>query len=81
LQLLGGVSNLEALHAVVAPVLARHVYRQEIETPLRRAAHRDASRRRGSAMLWDSVCFGVKPDARRARPRNVAKRNGGDIIC
>jgi fructokinase len=49
----GGVSNVESLYTAVPPLMARYVYRQEIETPLRRAAHGDASGVRGAAMLWD----------------------------
>ena len=49
----GGVSNVESLYSMVPPLIARYVYRKEIETPLRRAAHGDASGVRGAAMLWD----------------------------
>jgi len=49
----GGVSNVEPLYAALPPLLARYVYRGEIETPVRRAAHGDASGVRGAAMLWD----------------------------
>jgi fructokinase len=49
----GGVSNVEPLYAALPPLLARYVYRREIDTPVRRAAHGDASGVRGAAMLWD----------------------------
>jgi fructokinase len=49
----GGVSNVESLYTAVPPLIARYVYRKEIETPLLRAAHGDASGVRGAAMLWD----------------------------
>ena len=50
----GGVSNVEPLYAALPPFLGRYVYRQQIETPVRRAAHGDASGVRGAAMLWDA---------------------------
>ena len=50
----GGVSNVEPLYAALPPLLARYVYRRELETPVRRAAHGDASGVRGAAMLWDA---------------------------
>jgi fructokinase len=51
----GGVSNVETLYTAVPPLIARYVYREEIETPLLRAAHGDASGVRGAAMLWDAA--------------------------
>jgi fructokinase len=51
----GGVSNVEPLYAALPPLLARYVYRPEIEVPVRRAAHGDASGVRGAAMLWDQA--------------------------
>jgi fructokinase len=51
----GGVSNLESLYATLPPLVARYAYRQEIETPVVRAAHGDASGVRGAAMLWDAA--------------------------
>jgi fructokinase len=51
----GGVSNVEPLYAALPPLLARYVYRRELETPVRRAAHGDASGVRGAAMLWDDA--------------------------
>lgn len=50
----GGVSNVESLYTAVPPLIARYVYRKEIETPLLRAVHGDASGVRGAAMLWDA---------------------------
>ena len=49
----GGVSNLERLYANVPPLVARHVYTEDFETPVLQAAHGDASGVRGAAMLWD----------------------------
>jgi fructokinase len=49
----GGVSNVAPLYTALPPLLARHVYRPQLETPVRRAAHGDASGVRGAAMLWD----------------------------
>jgi fructokinase len=51
----GGVSNVEPLYAALPPLLARYVYRRDIATPVRRAAHGDASGVRGAAMLWDEA--------------------------
>ncbi|HEX9181629.1 MAG TPA: ROK family protein [Burkholderiales bacterium] len=51
----GGVSNVQSLYAALPSLLARYVYRREIETPVRRAAHGDASGVRGAAMLWDAA--------------------------
>ena len=51
----GGVSNVEPLYAALPPLLARHVYRRDLATPVRRAAHGDASGVRGAAMLWDEA--------------------------
>lgn len=51
----GGVSNVGPLYGALPPLVARYVYRREIETPVRRAAHGDASGVRGAAMLWDAA--------------------------
>ena len=49
----GGVSNLERLYASVPPLVARHAYTDDFDTPVLRAVHGDASGVRGAAMLWD----------------------------
>jgi fructokinase len=49
----GGLSSLERLYASVPRLLPRYVYSNEIDTPVVRAAHGDASGVRGAAMLWD----------------------------
>ncbi|OGA24366.1 MAG: hypothetical protein A3I02_08485 [Betaproteobacteria bacterium RIFCSPLOWO2_02_FULL_67_26] len=48
----GGLSNLNGLYSGVPPLLARFAYGGIVETPVVRAAHGDASGRRGAAMLW-----------------------------
>jgi fructokinase len=49
----GGLSSLDRLYASVPRLLPRYVYSNEIDTPVVRAAHGDASGVRGAAMLWD----------------------------
>jgi len=49
----GGLSSLERLYASVPRLLPRYVYSHDVDTPVVRAAHGDASGVRGAAMLWD----------------------------
>jgi len=49
----GGLSSLERLYASVPRLLPRYVYSSDVDTPVVRAAHGDASGVRGAAMLWD----------------------------
>ena len=49
----GGLSSLERLYASVPRLLPRYVYSNDVDTPVVRAAHGDASGVRGAAMLWD----------------------------
>lgn len=48
----GGVSNMDRLYANVPRLMPKYVYSDRAETPLRKAAHGDASGVRGAAMLW-----------------------------
>jgi fructokinase len=48
----GGVSNMDRLYTSIPRLLPKFVYSDSAETPIRRAAHGDASGVRGAAMLW-----------------------------
>jgi len=48
----GGVSNLAGLYARVPAAMARYVFSDRCDTPLRPAAHGDSSGVRGAAMLY-----------------------------
>ncbi|MDP9023685.1 MAG: ROK family protein [Actinomycetota bacterium] len=48
----GGMSNVDRLYSAVAQRLAGWVFGGEVTTPVRRAAHGDASGVRGAAWLW-----------------------------
>ena len=48
----GGVSNMDRLYTNVPRALPKYVYSDRADTPIRRAAHGDASGVRGAAMLW-----------------------------
>jgi fructokinase len=48
----GGVSNMDRLYSSLPRLLPKYVYSDSAETPIRRAAHGDASGVRGAAMLW-----------------------------
>jgi fructokinase len=48
----GGVSNIDRLYETVPPLLEAWVFGREVTTPIRRAAHGDASGVRGAAWLW-----------------------------
>ncbi len=50
--LAGGVSNIPALYALAPKALARHAFSDAVTTPIRKAAHGDASGVRGAAWLW-----------------------------
>lgn len=47
----GGLSNVDALYALVPPLLAAHVFSDEVRTRLERNVHRDSSGVRGAAWL------------------------------
>jgi fructokinase len=48
----GGVSNMDRLYTNIPRLLPKYVYSDSADTPIRRAAHGDASGVRGAAMLW-----------------------------
>lgn len=48
----GGLSNLEHLYRVVPPIMARYVFSDVCDTPIRRNRHGDSSGVRGAAWLW-----------------------------
>jgi fructokinase len=48
----GGVSNLDRLYTNVPRLMSKYVYSESWDTPVKRAAHGDASGVRGAAMLW-----------------------------
>jgi fructokinase len=48
----GGMSNVARLYDVLPGMIARHVFSDVFETPVRRAAHGDSSGVRGAAWLW-----------------------------
>jgi len=48
----GGLSNLEHLYAAVPPIMARYVFSDMCDTPIRRNCHGDSSGVRGAAWLW-----------------------------
>lgn len=48
----GGMSNVEALYAILPERLARWCFSDGIDTPIRKARHGDSSGVRGAAWLW-----------------------------
>lgn len=48
----GGLSNIDELYRDLPPALARHVFGDSFETPIRKAMHGDSSGVRGAAWLW-----------------------------
>lgn len=48
----GGVSNIDALYAMVAPLMAAHVFSDTVTTPIVKNLHGDSSGVRGAAWLW-----------------------------
>ncbi|HEX2801841.1 MAG TPA: ROK family protein, partial [Phenylobacterium sp.] len=48
----GGMSNIEAIYPPLPAVIARHIFSDSFETPIRPAAHGDSSGVRGAAWLW-----------------------------
>jgi len=48
----GGLSNLERLYAELPARLARHVFTDRLDTPIRPPRHGDSSGVRGAAWLW-----------------------------
>lgn len=48
----GGMSNVDELYERLPPVVARHIFSDTFETPIRRAVHGDSSGVRGAAWLW-----------------------------
>lgn len=48
----GGLSNIEALYGRLPEAIARWVFSDTIDTPIRRARHGDSSGVRGAAWLW-----------------------------
>jgi fructokinase len=48
----GGLSNIAALYELVPPLLARHVFTDQLSTRLVPAQHGDSSGVRGAAWLW-----------------------------
>ena len=48
----GGMSNVDALYDRLPPVVARYIFSDSFETPIRQAVHGDSSGVRGAAWLW-----------------------------
>ena len=48
----GGLSNVEALYTELPQRLGAYAFADQVSTPIRRAAHGDASGVRGAAWLW-----------------------------
>jgi fructokinase len=48
----GGMSNVDELYELVPPLLPRHVFGGEVDTPVVRSRHGDSSGVRGAAWLW-----------------------------
>lgn len=48
----GGMSNLAAIYRRVPALLGRHVFSDQCDTPILKAAHGDSSGVRGAAWLW-----------------------------
>jgi len=48
----GGVSNIDALYALVPPLMAAHVFSDTVTTPIVKNVHDDSSGVRGAAWLW-----------------------------
>ena len=48
----GGMSNIARLYEVLPGAIARHVFSDVFETPVRQALHGDSSGVRGAAWLW-----------------------------
>jgi fructokinase len=48
----GGMSNIEEIFPPLPAVIARHIFSDSFETPIRPAAHGDSSGVRGAAWLW-----------------------------
>lgn len=51
----GGLSNMDHLYREVPGLIARHVFSDAFDTPLRRARHGDSSGVFGAARLWDAA--------------------------
>jgi len=49
----GGLSNIEALYALIPPAISRHAFSDGVTTPVVRNSHGDSSGVRGAAWLWD----------------------------
>ena len=48
----GGMSNVGEIYGPLPGVIARHIFSDSFETPIRPAAHGDSSGVRGAAWLW-----------------------------
>lgn len=48
----GGLSNVDELYDDLPPLVARHIFGDSFETPIRKAVHGDSSGVRGAAWLW-----------------------------
>jgi fructokinase len=48
----GGMSNVAELYPALPPIIARRIFSDMFETPIRQAAHGDSSGVRGAAWLW-----------------------------
>jgi fructokinase len=59
----GGMSNVDRLYPALPPLVRRHLFGGEFDTPIRRAQHGDSSGVRGAAWLWG------RDDQRPAPPR------------
>lgn len=48
----GGLSNIEALYALIPPAISQHAFSDGVTTPVVRNMHGDSSGVRGAAWLW-----------------------------
>ena len=48
----GGLSNIDALYETVPALMAAHVFSDDVDTPIVKNRHGDASGVRGAAWLW-----------------------------